>query len=116
MDYIDSEGGIDGASGPVELPPDADRPDAEIQYDDDDDIQAIQSESDNYLIDQSEEACRKVGKKYINDNFIGVNNVQDKEEYTVSPVREYTRTHPRFLWLHRHGPVSKPAAAGHLHA
>ena len=50
---------MDGASGPVELPPDAD-----IQYDDDDDdVQAVQSEADNYLIDQSEEACRKVGGK-----------------------------------------------------
>ena len=58
-DYVDAEGGVDGASGPVELPPDADF--QEIQYDDDD-IQAVQSEDDNYLIDQSEATCRKVNK------------------------------------------------------
>ena len=58
-DYVDAEGGVDGASGPVELPPDADY--QEIQYDDDDDdVQAVQSETDNYLIDQSEATCRKV--------------------------------------------------------
>ena len=53
-DYMDAEGGVDGGSRPVERPPDADRPDAEIQYDDVDDIQAVQSEADNYLIDQSD--------------------------------------------------------------
>ena len=59
-DYVDAEGGVGGASGPVELPPGADF--QEIQYDDDDDsdIQAVQSEFDNYLIDQSEATCRKV--------------------------------------------------------
>ena len=67
---------MDGASGPVELPPGAD---AEFQYDDDDDIQAVQSEADNYLIDQSEEACRKVGENIVNANAI--DNVQDKQEY-----------------------------------
>ena len=65
-DYIDSKGGIDGA-GPVQLPPDADRPDNEIQYDDDNDLQAVQSEADNYLIDQSEEACIKVGEKDVDE-------------------------------------------------
>ena len=58
---------MDGASGPVELPPGAD---AEFQYDDDDDIQAVQSEADNYLIDQSEDACRKVGENVVNENAI----------------------------------------------
>ena len=71
---------MDGASGPVELPPDADRPDADIQYDDDDDIQAVQSESDNYLIDQSEDTCRKVGENRVNENTID-DDMQDKEDY-----------------------------------
>ena len=71
---------MEGASGPVELPPDADRPDDDIQYDDDDDIQAVQSEADNYLIDQSEDTCRKVGENIVNENTID-DNVQDKEDY-----------------------------------
>ena len=71
---------MDGASGPVELPPDADRPDADIQYDDDDDIQAVQSEADNYLIDQSEDTCRKVCENRINENIID-DDMQDKEDY-----------------------------------
>ena len=79
-DFIDSEGGIDGASGPVELPPNADRPDAEIQYDDND-VQAVQLESDNYLIDQSEAACRKVGDKSVDKHKIDSKNVQDREDY-----------------------------------
>jgi hypothetical protein len=52
-DFLTAEGGVDGASGLLELLPDEDPPDADIQYDDDDDdIQAVQSEADNYLIDQ----------------------------------------------------------------
>ena len=65
-DYVDSEGGVEGGSGPVELPSDADLPDAEIQYDDDnDDIQAVESEFDNYLIDQSEAQCKQVRGRII---------------------------------------------------
>ena len=68
---------MDGASGPVELPPNAD-----IQYDDDDedDIQAVQSEADNYLIDESEDTCRKVGENRVDENTID-DDVQDKDDY-----------------------------------
>ena len=72
---------MDGGSGPVELPPNADRPDAEIQYDDDDDVQAVQSEADNYLIDQSEETCRKVGEEDIFDEYAHDDDIQDKSDY-----------------------------------
>ena len=71
---------MEGASGPVELPPDADYPDAEIQYDDDD-VQAVQSEADNYLIDQSEAACRKVDEKDTNEKQANKDNIKDKEDY-----------------------------------
>ena len=62
---MDAEGGVDGASGPVELPPDADNQEIQYDDDDDDDIQAVQSETDNYLIDQSEATCRQVDKQRI---------------------------------------------------
>ena len=75
-----------GLSGPLDLPPDVDRPDAEIQYDDDDDndIQAVESESDNYLIEQSEAACGQVGGQHdIKHDYVDVNvfSLKDRKDY-----------------------------------
>ena len=48
----------------MELPQGYDEPDQLVQYDDHDDPlgpQAVTAEIDNYLLDQSEEECKKVG-------------------------------------------------------
>ena len=48
-------------AGPVELPQGYDEPDQLAQYDDPLGPQAVIAESDNYLVDASEEECKKVG-------------------------------------------------------
>ena len=50
-------------AGPVELPQGYDEPDQLVQYDDPQGPQAVTAEIDNYLLDQSEEECKKVGGK-----------------------------------------------------
>ena len=45
----------------MELPQGYDEPDQLAQYDDPLGPQAVTAEVDNYLVDQSEEECKKVG-------------------------------------------------------
>ena len=45
----------------MELPQGYDEPDQLVQYDDPLGPQAVTAEIDNYLLDQSEEECKKVG-------------------------------------------------------
>ena len=63
-DFITGTGDEEGLSGPVELPPGADDDD-EIQDDDSGgggglQTAAVVAESDNFLIEQSENECKKV--------------------------------------------------------
>ena len=62
-DFIGGTGEEDGLSGPVDLPPGVED-DSEIQDDDGGggglQIAAVVAESDNFLIEQSENECKKV--------------------------------------------------------
>ena len=71
-DYLGSTDSEEGLSGPVDLPPGADQPDAVVQDDDvgPGSVQAVEVEYDNYLVEQSENECSKVGNRiYISSNF-----------------------------------------------
>ena len=55
-------------SGPVELPAGADVADNQYDENNDNNVQAVLAESDNYLVDQSEYECNQVDLKLVLTN------------------------------------------------
>ena len=70
----------------MELPQGYDEPDQLVQYDDPLGPQAVIAEIDNYLLDQSEEECKKVGGDWETLKLVALMIVllQDKLDYCVN--------------------------------